>query len=253
VLLRSFALAVLLSLSAAGSALADATTSRNWSGYVAHYDGVSFRSVSAQWRIPAATCGSAASAYSSIWIGLGGYSAGLAGLEQTGVEVDCARSGRASYSAWYELVPAPSHRVAVPVSPGDLIRARVSVSGARVEIRLEDVTKQRAFRRSFHPAQIDTASADWIVEAPSDCDASGNCQTLPLADFGRASFVSAQATTAGGHAGGIANQMWTSTMITLVPGGDRFAAAGPGTALAQAVPSPLAASGTAFTDVYQVG
>ena len=35
----------------------------------------------------------------------------------------------------------------------------------------------------------DTSSAEWIAEAPSQCDGSGSCQPLPLADFGTVQFT----------------------------------------------------------------
>jgi hypothetical protein len=41
-----------LALFATPDALADTTTSSNWSGYAAHRTGVSLRQVIGQWRVP---------------------------------------------------------------------------------------------------------------------------------------------------------------------------------------------------------
>ncbi len=73
--------------------------------------------MSAQWRVPTGACSNGPT-YSSIWIGLGGYSRSSNALEQTGTELDCTREGRAVYSAWYELVPAAPRDVSLGVNAG---------------------------------------------------------------------------------------------------------------------------------------
>ncbi len=230
--------------------LADSTTSANWSGYVAHGSGARFRTVSAQWRVPAASCNSGSTGYSSMWLGLGGFSKTSGALEQTGTETDCTRSGRAVYSAWFELVPSPPHAIDLGVRPGDLISAQVSATGHRVSFLLSDLGNHRTFRYSVRAAQVDTTSADWILEAPSECDGSGQCITLPLADFGQAGFSSARARTAGGHIGSLASRWWRVTKLTLVPQGSRFFA-GTANAVAEAIPSSLVSGGSVFAVSYR--
>lgn len=247
---RLLALTVGGLLWAAPAALANSTSSANWSGYAVHRTGVRFRSVSGEWRVPTVSCTPGAVGYSSVWVGLGGYSLSSSALEQTGSEADCTRSGRAHYFAWYEMVPAVPHSLSLTVRPGDLIRASVSAAGHQVTIAVSDLTAGRTFRRSFHPSELDITSAEWIVEAPSECTGAGQCFALPLADFGQASLSAANATTTAGRDGAITSPWWNSTEITLVPHSTRlFAnmAEPPG----EAIPSSLTAGGSAFTVSYQ--
>ena len=81
------------------------------------------------------------------------------------------------------------------------------------------------------------------------------CQTLPLADFGSTGFSAARATSTSGHTGSIRDRKWTTTKISLTEDGRRFIGIGgpPGQAAAAvtAVPSALAAAGSAFTVTYE--
>jgi hypothetical protein len=238
-------------LCGAAAASADSTTSSNWAGYAAHRGGVNFKSVTAQWVIPRANCTAGITGYSSAWVGLGGYSESSNALEQTGTEVDCRRSGESIYFAWYELVPSPSHPIFLSVRPGDLMKATVSASGHLVTIALADLSNHRSFRRTIYASQVDTTSAEWIVEAPSDCTSSSDCQSLPLADFGSTSFSSAGATTLNGHTGAIRSPWWATTEIKLVPRAARFVSGVIAGAAGEAVPSTLSSSGAAFTVNYE--
>jgi hypothetical protein len=235
-------------LSAAPAALADTTQSANWAGYAIHRSGVHFERVTATWQQPTAACQSDTPTYSSVWVGLGGYSINSQALEQIGSEVDCSPTGRIESSVWYELVPAASHTIHMTVAPGDVLRAIVFVSGHRVHLDLRDETRHTTFSRNLHSAYIDVTSADWIVEAPSECTSNTNCQTLALANFGSATFSDARATTVGGHIGSISDRRWKATKIRLTAGQRRFIGTA---AAASASPSALTANGTSFTVTYR--
>lgn len=241
-------LALGVGLCQAASANADTVTSSNWSGYAVHRTGLEFERVSAQWVVPTADCAATAPAYSATWIGLGGYSETSQALEQTGTEADCSASGDATYFAWYELVPSAGHSISLEVHAGDAILGTVTVAGRSVTITLADLTNHRSFTRTFEPAEVDTSSAEWIVEAPSACSASDRCVTLPLANFGTTRFSAAQATTTSGRIGAISSSQWTHTKIRLVTGGSRFVVDGAETG--EAVPGALSIGGSAFTVRY---
>ncbi len=244
----------LVSLTAAPAALAAVSKSSNWSGYAVHRSGVKFRSVSGTWREPTVSCQSGLETFSSYWVGLGGYSSGARALEQTGTEVDCTSSGQPRAFAWYELVPAPSVPLKLQVPPGDEIQGQVVVVGHRATLTLRDLTRHTQFSKTVSTSPIDVTSAEWIVEAPSECLGLYDCVTLPLADFGSAPFVSAAAQSSTGQSGTISSSLWNTTEIKLVPhrspstlnhhrlghGGD-------------ATPSSLQASGTAFSVSYSPG
>lgn len=239
-------------LLAAPAALAGTVASSNWAGYAIHRSGLHLRSVSGRWRVATATCQSDTPTFSAMWIGLGGYDETSNALEQTGTESDCSASGQPVYTAWYELVPAAANRITLTVHPGDLMSATVTVNGHRVGLRLSDLTTHHTFATTLTASAVDDTSAEWILEAPSECDTAGNCRTLPLADFSQARFGSARAVSLTGHRGAIESASWGETKIVLAPDAPRFVSVGSAEAdFAGASPSALSAGGTAFTVNYE--
>ena len=250
-------------LAAGPAAEADSvSTSANWSGYVASRAGVAFRAVSAGWVQPTVTCSDGRTAVASPWIGLGGYHQTSQALEQIGTDAQCSASGRASYSAWYELVPAASRTIRMTISAGDSLSASVQVRGRVVRLRLSDTTTGATFTKTITASVVDVTSADWIVEAPSECAGSVDpnaCRTLPLADFGTAGFSAARATTLAGHSGAIADTAWSRAAIRLAPAAGARFGGGPGPgggppdtlSVAGAAPGALTAGGSAFDVAYE--
>ena len=208
-------LAALLTASAgAGAASAATAVSSNWSGYAV--TGAIFSSVTGTWIQPTADCTSARGSVtaSAFWVGLGGDSGSSNALEQAGTEADCSATGTASYSAWYELVPAASVKLPLAISPGDTISATVTVKGTQVTLQVADKTTGKAVTKTLSMASPDVSSAEWIAEAPSAVTNMGT-QVLPLTDFGTVAFSNAEATTKSGHTGTISDSAWTATRIAL--------------------------------------
>ena len=163
--LAAAALAAGMTGGAASSAAAASTasvTSSNWAGYVTA--GASFSSVSGSWVVPRAR--SSSEGYSATWVGLGGAGASSSALEQVGTESDYV-NGRATYAAWYELVPKAPVTLKLAVHAGDRVTAKVTVDGTTVTVSLSDVTTGRSTTKVLHMADPDTSSAEWIAEAPS--------------------------------------------------------------------------------------
>jgi Peptidase A4 family len=247
-------LCAVLALAVAPVAQASGTPSANWAGYAVH--GTTFNRASGSWRQPRATCTPGGRTYSAMWVGLGGYSLTSNDLEQVGTELDCGLNGKESSSAWYELVPSPSHRIALAVHPGDRVSASVESSGGAVAVSIQDLTTHHGFRKSFHPAAVDVTSAEWILEAPSACIfGSTACQTLPLTDFGQATFGNARAQTTVGQNGTISSSAWQRTKINLTAQGQVFSGNRPGvtTLGASATPSALNHYGGSFNVTYRPG
>jgi hypothetical protein len=235
----------------APAALANTTRSTNWAGYAIHRAGVSFSQVSATWIQPGATCVPGQPSYSAAWVGLGGYKLTSDALEQTGTEVDCSAAGKVVSSAWFELVPAPSKTIALRVNPGDVMHATVTVTGHTVMFTLNDETSHRRFHKTLNAPSIDVSSAEWIVEAPSECLGQYACQALPLADFGSVPFDSASATMSDGTSGSIADPYWGRTTIDLIASTQRMLVARSATGvLGTAAPSPLTGGGRSFDVTY---
>jgi hypothetical protein len=244
----------------AASAAAAHSTSSNWAGYAIKKAGTRFRHVSGTWVQPTVDCSARAGTFSSIWVGLGGYSRTSQALEQIGTEADCSRSGRATYSTWYELVPDTAHGANIGVRPGDTMHAGAAVSGRRVTLTIKNLTRGTSFTKVLNARVVDTTSAEWIVEAPSLCSvdtSDSSCATTALAPFGTTTFSAASAVSTTGHAGGVGDPAWTAVAIDLSPfGGRRFAdsrGGAPGGGGGGATTGTLDATGTSFTVTYAAG
>jgi hypothetical protein len=188
-----------------------------------------------------------------MWVGLGGYSLTSTAVEQVGTELDCA-GGHPRSSAWFELAPSPAHPVRIGVRPGDLIAASVTAAGGRITVAISDLTRHRTFQKTVSPGGVlDVSSAEWILEAPSECIlGTSACQTLPLANFGRARFAVARAQPFGGPVGTITTAGGQDTKITLGPRGPLFVSNHPGQVpVGTATPSSLTGGGSSFTITYQ--
>lgn len=203
-------------LAVPAAASAASTLSTNWSGYLAVPSasvGSRFETVSGTWTEPAATCTTGRETYSAVWVGLGGAREGSDALEQVGTDADCARSGRAVYSSWYELVPAAPVDIRMAVRPGDQMAASVTVSGHVAVLRIRDLTTGARVSLVRAAANVDVSTAEWIVEAPSSC-AAGGCRTLALTDFGTVTFTSATA-VAHRHTGALLDAHWSTVAVEL--------------------------------------
>jgi hypothetical protein len=225
-------------------------TSSNWAGYVVRKSGVHFKKVTGSWNVPAVTCTAGHATYSASWVGLGGYASSSKALEQIGTDSDCDASGQARYSAWYELVPDAGHDLKMTVAAGDRISAGVTVKGSDVLLTLDNTTRGTSVHKHLRASQIDTTSAEWIIEAPAMCSGTSVtnaiCLQTDLSNFGTTTFDRARATTAGGSKGTIASSLWSSTLVSLVPDARaaRFGTVG------SAAPAALLTTGTAFGVTY---
>ena len=156
------------------------STSTNWAGYSA--SGGTFTKVSATWKQPTATC-TAATAYSSFWVGLDGD--GTNTVEQIGTDADCS-GGKPVYYAWYEMYPKFPVNLSLTIRPGDTLSASVTTNGTgSFTLTIRDTTSGRSFTTTQKLRRAKLGSAEVIAEAPS----SGS--VLPLANFGSVAFSAA--------------------------------------------------------------
>jgi hypothetical protein len=177
------------------------STSSNWAGY--DVTGGRYTSVSASWTQPAVNCSVTPTGWSSFWIGLDGDTSGT--VEQTGTEADCS-SGRAVYSAWYEMYPKFPANYANPVAPGDHFSSTVTTDGrGSFTLTLSNTTRGWTRTTSARLKSARLASAEIIAEAPSS---SGG--VLPLADFGTVGFSGAKVN---------GKTLTSATPITMASGG----------------------------------
>jgi hypothetical protein len=221
-------------------------TSSNWAGYaVTHRK--PFASVTGRWVQPAATCADLSSTYSAFWVGLGGFAKSSFAVEQTGTLANCS-NGTPYYTAWYELYPKPPVIVRLAVRPGDKFSATISVAKKTVVIRLRNATTRKRFTKRLQTRRPDLGSAEWVAEAPTGCDFTGSCSTLPLTNFGTVAFSHASATVKG-HKGRISDPVWSATTIELR--GDLNDPTNPSSAGANAIPGQLGPDGSSFAVTWQ--
>ena len=237
----------------------DTAVSSNWAGYVATpptvqeptTSALSFTDVAGTWVQPKLTCSAGEVGSAAFWVGLGGSQDSSPALEQTGTEGDCARNGKATYSAWYEFVPAGPVSVKLKVRPGDRITGAVLVSGTQVTVSLKNLSTQKRFSKTFSSvAPLDTSSAEWIAEAPSLCSSNGTCSVVPLPNFGTTAFTNGSA-IANGHSGTISDPTWSASPIVLAPAEAAQPSFGLPANAHAAVPSSLTADGRSFVVSWQ--
>ncbi|HZQ81846.1 MAG TPA: G1 family glutamic endopeptidase [Gaiellaceae bacterium] len=157
---------------------ANTNQSSNWFGYnqgsLALGDTL-FNSITGDWTVPTVSQHTPGQEEdSSDWIGIGGgcvdaaCTVGDNTLIQTGTEQDVDASGNPSYSAWWELVPAPSVSISMTVSPGDHMHASIAELIPDTDvwtITLQDVTKNESFSTTV-PYPSTHLTAEWIEETP---------------------------------------------------------------------------------------
>ena len=225
------------------------TTSSNWSGYaaetsLANPSSNAVTSVSGTWQVPTVTGSGKGTTYSSVWVGIDGYSSST--VEQIGTEEDVS-GGKASYYAWYEMYPNASVTLtSVSINPGDQISAEVqyetsgqfALSITDVTSRVSDTVYSAAPQTRRGTVAAQRSSAEWIVEAPSS--GSG---VLPLADFGQVTFTNASATI-GTTTGPIDDSAWQFAQINMV---SRSATEASTSTLTDSTTSPATSS---FVDAY---
>jgi len=185
------------------------TTSSNWSGYAAETNlnnpsSGSVTAVSGTWVVPTVTGSGSGTEYSSVWVGIDGYSS--SSVEQLGTEEDVV-GGKAQYSAWYEMYPNYPVTINMTVHPGDTVSASVTYVSGQFVLSITDGSQKFSIDQSY--AQAQRSSAEWIVEAPSS-----NSGVLPLAAFSTVAFTNCTATI-NGTTGAIDNSSWQAAAINM--------------------------------------
>lgn len=145
--------------------------------------------VSASWTVPSVSA-SSPPAYSSVWVGVGGWNSDSNRLIQVGTDQDALNNGSAVYYAWREVYPNLAEPIAY-VSPGDSITATVSQASANAStwymliVRNSATLLNMTIRARVNLASEDTA--DFIVERPA-ISVGRRDQLTALADFRNVTF-----------------------------------------------------------------
>ncbi|WP_084272363.1 G1 family glutamic endopeptidase [Picrophilus oshimae] len=159
--------------------------SSNWAGYVV---ATGFGSpkpevtgVSGSWIVQNVNT-SCSCTYSAQWVGIGGFFNGDSSLIQAGTtsQYDCG----ASFSAWYEILPAAETPINMTVYPGNIINVHIFLAKSPDlwYIYLNDTSEnERFFKEVYYNSSM--LSAEWIEERPEI-----NGQLSCLSDFGTAYY-----------------------------------------------------------------
>jgi hypothetical protein len=169
----------------------NANQSSNWFGYnqgTLEQGSKQFNAITGDWTVPTATQHTRGQAeYSSDWIGIGGgcVDAGCtvtdSTLIQTGTEQDVDSSGKASYSAWWEVIPGPSLSISMTVGAGDHMHASLAevVPMSNVwTITIKDVTRNETYTTTV-PYSSSHLTAEWIEETPLILGTNAGFAALP--------------------------------------------------------------------------
>jgi|SRR5438105_10547572 len=182
-----------------------ANRSNNWSGYnqgSLEQGNKLFTSVAGTWTVPTATRHKAGEAeYSATWIGIGGGCVDAscmvtdATLIQDGTGQDIDASGRASYYAWWEIIPAPSINLSgcspdpkCTVGAGDTMSSTIATAAAGVwTMSMRDQTRGWSWSMTV-PYSSTEGTAEWIEETPIVVDNSGKVSVGPMPNLSNAHF-----------------------------------------------------------------
>jgi Peptidase A4 family len=108
-------------------------------------------------------------------------------------------SGHAEYSAWWELIPAPSITIDMTIAPGDSMHLDIHETIANSEvwsITLTDVTRNETFTQTV-PYSSTYGTAEWIEETPLLLGANAGFAALP--NLTKTAFDSGSANGANPH------------------------------------------------------
>ena len=206
----------------------DPGTSTNWSGYAA--GGGTYTSVTGTWTVPQAPHDGQFGA-SAAWVGIGGLR--TRDLIQAGTQQVVSGTGRVSYQAWIELLPAPSQRVPLAVAPDDSVTVTITnTSGNTWQIAMANNSTGQTLERTVEYASC-RCSAEWIQEAPSI----GRRGVVPINEFEPVQFTNGSAVRDG------------KTVTIAQTGARAISLAGSGRQIL-AKPSPLGPDGASFTVEY---
>ena len=198
--------------------------SPNQSGYIASSpdptNPISFTSVTGTWTVPAASCGAGSppGGISAMWVGLGDLGPSPS-QEEVGTDSNCSTAGKPTYYAWFELAPYISYNVPKndKIAVGDTMTGLVTIlSPTLTLVQIHDANRHWTFSRKITFITPDTATADWMVEAPATC-VRFDCAQASLTNFGTFTMTGASA-VGNGQTGNLADPDWTITPVQLIPG-----------------------------------
>jgi hypothetical protein len=145
--------------------------STNYAGYAAtdFARQAVYQRVSGRWVVPPAACSPGQNTDASIWVGMTSDASDQSLLAQLGSATDC-QGGQPLYYLWWEMFPAPSVQLALPVRAGDLVTAAVAFQHGVFQLSLDVPGEGVHFAISRAGKISDTKVAECIVEPATIID-----------------------------------------------------------------------------------
>ncbi|KAF8342494.1 peptidase A4 family-domain-containing protein [Amanita rubescens] len=168
--------------------------SHNWAGSIQNSTKGTFTTVTGTFVVPTP---SAPEGFSSVWVGIDGFTCPTKALLQTGVQLNLVND-TVSYQAWYEWFPADTiYFDNITINSGDEVRLTVvATSTTTGKALVENLTNKQTVEHDLSSSYpLCQESAEWIVEDFSFANES----LVPFNDFGTVIFTDAFALTAGGE------------------------------------------------------
>lgn len=153
-----------------------------------------------------------------MWVGLGDLGP-TPSQEEVGTDTTCNAAGKPTYYAWFELAPFISYNVPKndKINVGDTMTGLVTIlSPTLTLVQIHDANRHWTFSRKITFINADTATADWMIEAPATC-VRFDCAQANLTNFGTFTMTGISA-VGSGKTGALADPDWVVTPIQLVPG-----------------------------------
>src|SRR5438309_195060 len=109
-------------------------------------------------------------------------------LIRAGPSQDVGSNGQATYTAWWEIIPAPSVPVSLAVTAGNTVSVNIAETTPQVwSITINNVSTGQSWSTTV-PYSSAYATAEWIEETPVVIDSSGAVTVGPLPRLSQVTF-----------------------------------------------------------------
>lgn len=148
-----------------------------------------YQKVMGRWTVPPAHCSSGENSDASVWVGMSSDASDQSLLAQLGTATDCD-AGSPLYYLWWEMFPAPSVGLDMPLKAGDTVTATVTFQNDMFQLGI-DVPSEGVHFSTTHAGKVsDTSVAECIVEPATIIDnpTTNKGHVERLTNFGKVSI-----------------------------------------------------------------
>lgn len=163
----------------------------NYAGYAAtaFTQSTTYQKVTGRWVVPPAHCSPGEDSDASIWVGMSSDASDQSLLAQLGTATDC-QAGSPLYDLWWEMFPAPSVPLDLPLQAGDTVTATVAFRHGAFQLSIDVPSEGVHFSTTQAGTVSDTSTAECIVEPETIIDnpTTNSGHVEQLTSFGQVSI-----------------------------------------------------------------